>query len=129
MYEVARFGARPASISESRRWLARCLEGEIAVPAVQDAQLCTSELAANAIGHAGTAFRVEIRLSDGLLRVTVHDEDPTGPAPRQADRSSVSGRGLLVVEEVSTRWGWARDPAGGKDVWFELDATGSTPAS
>ena len=34
----------------------------------------------------------------------------------------MTGRGLALVDAVSTRWGVDGDPAGGKIVWAELDS-------
>jgi hypothetical protein len=39
--------------------------------------------------------------------------------PRIAEPDALNGRGLVIVEALSTRWGWEpRD--GGKVVWAEL---------
>jgi hypothetical protein len=46
------------------------------------------------------------------------------PAP-----DSEGGRGLRLVESMSRRWGCYHPPAGGKIVWFELDAAQRTTAS
>ncbi|MCX4980600.1 ATP-binding protein [Streptomyces sp. NBC_00572] len=40
---------------------------------------------------------------------------------KAADPLDEGGRGLVVVEAVTDRWG-AEERAGGKTVWFECDA-------
>jgi hypothetical protein len=37
---------------------------------------------------------------------------------------AASGRGLVLVEELASAWGWVPAEEGtGKVVWFELDAS------
>lgn len=38
------------------------------------------------------------------------------PRPRLADDFAEDGRGLLLIEQLSTAWGWHPAP-GGKVVW------------
>jgi hypothetical protein len=45
-----------------------------------------------------------------------HRSDPAV----EPDDDGVGGRGLLLVEALSTDWGWASG-AEGTTVWFELD--------
>jgi|HubBroStandDraft_1064217.scaffolds.fasta_scaffold160217_2 serine/threonine-protein kinase RsbW len=78
-------------------------------PALDDAVLVASELAANAIahtasGHAGGAFGVHLaRLSAEHVAVLVTDQGgPTEPSVRAADLGSESGRGLDVVTALSS---------------------------
>jgi anti-sigma regulatory factor (Ser/Thr protein kinase) len=126
MFEVARFEPTAVAVHESRRWLATCLRGEVDGAMIDDAQLCVSELAANAVRHAATPFRVELRTGPSWVRVSVHDEDPRGPESRRSTPEDPGGRGLAIVDAVATRWGWTPDPGDGKDVWFEL---GTHPGS
>jgi hypothetical protein len=85
-----------------------------------EARLIASELSANAVLHARTDFGVTLR-SDGLgyLRIEVRDENsriPSSPAPRE---DALSGRGLLIVGALATRWGTQFDGVG-KVVWAEI---------
>lgn len=92
------------------------------------AELLTSELVANAVLHPnGGAGRepeigLHIRRTDQLLRVEVHDHDPTPPAPPNSPASlRDSGMGLHLVNELSSAWGHEPMPnQQGKAVWFEL---------
>ena len=83
------------------------------------AELVASELATNAVQasiepQARPAAQAPIGLpvvqlhlaSDGRqLLVEVSDNDPRPPAPKGADPGRDGGRGLLLVEAVSARWG------------------------
>jgi serine phosphatase RsbU (regulator of sigma subunit)/anti-sigma regulatory factor (Ser/Thr protein kinase) len=94
---------------------------------VETAQLCVSELVTNAVIHAGTPARVTARLDDERLLVLVQDHGNRGAARRaeEHDPSDISGRGLMLVEALSSAWS-AEHSADGTTVWFELDlqATG-----
>ena len=85
----------------------------------EDVETVTSELASNAVAHAGArTFDLELlRLEGaGAVVVVVTDPCPLPPAKRDPAANAVHGRGLLVVEALSARWGWMRhDP--GKAVY------------
>ncbi|WP_259370853.1 ATP-binding protein [Streptomyces sp. SCUT-3] len=102
------------------------------------AVLVVSELAANAVRHGSCDGQsLELRLlllpDPAVLRVEVSDaRSGTVPAPVQpgpvpvhtagsAEDGAESGRGLLLVDALATRWGWAPGPGTGKTVWAELD--------
>ncbi len=83
--------------------------------------LIVSELATNAVIHAGTGFEVRIREdSDGCVHGSVTDTGGGIPnVERQLLPLGEHGRGLRIVERLATAWGteWLAD---GKRVWFEL---------
>jgi anti-sigma regulatory factor (Ser/Thr protein kinase) len=84
-----------------------------------DVEMVTSELVSNAIRHAGArAVNLELmRLSgSGAVVVMVDDPSPDPPVKRDLADDAENGRGLHVVEALSSRWGWtAQDP--GKAVF------------
>ena len=99
-----------------RRALAQSHLGAVEEPVV----IGVSELVTNAVLHARSAVEVVVQADVGLLRVEVVDDDPAPPARRSSGLDAASGRGLVLVDELSDRWGSApRGP--GKAVWFELD--------
>jgi anti-sigma regulatory factor (Ser/Thr protein kinase) len=85
------------------------------------ATLVVSELVANALQHAH-ADPPELRLESGgsWLRVEVHDGDRHPPQLRAAVGLEETGRGLILVEAIASRWG-VRETEEGKAVWAELD--------
>lgn len=117
------FPATPAQAREARRFLSAILADS---PAADDAVLCLSELAANAVAHSHSArpggqFTVRVRSQAGRVRVEVCDEGgPWGRPVRRRDGQH--GRGLLIVAALARAWGRAGDPATGWIVWFEIDA-------
>ncbi|OEV03143.1 ATP-binding protein [Streptomyces oceani] len=86
-----------------------------------------SELAGNAARHArfpGRDFRLRLRWPDRrTLRIEVTDVrgdlPPEGVPAQPPGVLTESGRGLLVVEALATRWGVDPRPAPGKTVWAE----------
>ncbi len=84
----------------------------------QDAALVVSELAANAVLHAGSRFSVSVEMGSSSLRVAVSDGSPIAGAERAA-MVPRRMRGLDLVDALAARWGVeaARD---GKAVWAEL---------
>ncbi|MFI1307657.1 ATP-binding protein [Streptomyces sioyaensis] len=90
---------------------------------VEIAELLVSELVTNAVQHAWGPLQLRMSHSpvDRTLRCDVADGCPAAPPadrpPARADEDH--GRGLHLVDQLSTRWG-ARHTAAGKTVWFEL---------
>ena len=108
-----------ASVREARRHLSEQLSAAGFDSVLDIGALLVSELVTNAVLHARTEIRLRMQLSDSTVRVEVIDSNPAPPRPRPADEDAVTGRGLLLIDQWSTRWGV--DPAPpGKVVWFEL---------
>jgi anti-sigma regulatory factor (Ser/Thr protein kinase) len=91
------------------------------------AELIVSELTTNAMLVSRRLGRLLIRLTLTLdhreLAIAVHDYCPGTPEPgNAADDDAEGGRGLLLVEAVSSRSGWYpfEDGSPGKVVWAAL---------
>ena len=89
-----------------------------------DIALVVTELATNAVLHAGSAFCVSLALSGGAIRISVSDTLPLGANGVDQHLAAVSGHGLGVVAAIATRWGVESVPSG-KAVWAELPLPGS----
>jgi anti-sigma regulatory factor (Ser/Thr protein kinase) len=83
------------------------------------AQVLVSELVTNAVLHADPPIHLDIRLDSNRIRVDVHDGSELHPQARSVAVDAMNGRGLPLVEALSTGWGWSAKPDG-KSVWFEL---------
>ncbi|MEV8446689.1 ATP-binding protein [Streptomyces parvus] len=89
--------------------------------------LISAELVANAVRHghvAGRDFRVRLTHATDTVRVEVTDTR-TERVPLLSDAKppgdAESGRGLLIVAGLATRWAVTpREGAPGKTVWAEL---------
>ncbi|MFF1500779.1 ATP-binding protein [Streptomyces sp. NPDC058316] len=113
--------AVPKAVPEVRHLLReRC--GGVDSP---DLLLCVSELLTNVIVHLGEGTPVTLRVSGtctGRVRVELSDPEPCAwPAMRSAAGGDESGRGQVLVDALSLRWG-VDQGAHGKTVWCELAA-------
>ncbi len=91
---------------------------------VDDAALLVSELVTNAVRHGGPEVTVRVRLEPTAFGVAVQDDGAAVPPTRAVppDPTSPTGRGLLLVDTVSSEWGVTpSDPPPGKTVWFRLE--------
>lgn len=109
------------------RALARDVVEECGLTAIADeVALLTTELATNAVVHAGTAMQIEV-VGDGdgvTVRVTdgsrgVLGTSVLGPA-LPPSMMSEGGRGLQLVDSLASEWGVAYGRQG-KSVWFRLN--------
>ena len=108
------------SAGRARRLVRAALEGSESEENLDAAQLAISEIVTNALVHAGTAMRLRILMAGQGVRVELTDGSPRLPSPRTFGVASPTGRGLLLVQELVTRWGAHPTPAG-KVVWFEMN--------
>ena len=83
------------------------------------AELCTSELATNAVLHARSPVLLIVVALRDSVRVEVEDEAPGQLAPGTLVHDAETGRGLALVDAMAHAWGVDQHPAG-KTVWFEL---------
>lgn len=113
----------PASIGEARRWAAAFAVGAGLGGVAETLSLLVSEVVSNVVLHARTACELIMSVAGNVLRVEVRDGSNAMPAHAetiQADASSLSGRGMVLINALSTTHGAEALPGGGKLVWFEL---------
>lgn len=90
-----------------------------------DAEAITSELVTNAIQHVSgddteTIVVALVHTRDPeSVTVLVTDSSSEGPVKREPSDLSEQGRGLLIVDQLSVRWGWILKE-GGKAVYAIL---------
>ena len=91
--------------------------------ALDEAELLVSELATNAVLHGtppvqragGVSTAAEACWCPSRTVVAAHPAEA-----RQQVREDDSGRGMLLVDVISDRWGVQTRPGTGKAVWFQL---------
>ena len=116
----ARFDGEPNSVSAARRFVSAVLEGAGVADQAWVAGQIVSELATNAVLHAGTAFVVRLGVAGQSVRLAVIDERPQAlAAKRQFSADTTTGRGLRLVEQLSQAWGVMSDGQT-KTVWCEI---------
>lgn len=120
-----KFPHDPQAVRAARRFAVDELDGY--PPEVLDVvELLVSELAGNCVRHTDSGFEVEISAERRRVRVSVSDRGRGTPVVQHVDSSAVAGRGLALVEALSSSWGVRnrRRPGAGKAVWFVLDLDG-----
>jgi anti-sigma regulatory factor (Ser/Thr protein kinase) len=91
-------------------------------PACDTAMLLVSELATNTIRHSDSRFfaLTITRTTANGVRITVVDEGQAGiPHLHTTTVDGEHGRGMTIVDLLSTRWGITRRPGIGTAVWSE----------
>lgn len=96
-----------------------CRRGAVSDEAVFRAQLLATELVTNAVRHAGSSVELTVALGDNHLRIQARDNSTATPALPTPD-TETRHRGLLLVEDLSERWGVEVEDHTGKVVWCEV---------
>jgi len=108
----------PTAVSVARQIAIRALVDWELTHLVQNSVIITSELAANAVQHAESPFRLMLSRDARWLRIAIEDAVPCQLAVnREPDEFIRSGLGY--VDAIASDWGCERTP-GGKTVWAEL---------
>lgn len=115
----------PKSATQARHDVAMVLSTWGLEVLVEDAAMVITELVANAINHcpynSGRIAVTVLRLmaeGDGAM-LSVEDGCSSSPKKRKAVPADETGRGLDIVETLSSSWGSEAVP-GGKQVWAKL---------
>ena len=69
---------------------------------------------------AGAVLRLCLLRRAGEVMLAVIDASDDAPAPRQPDWARESGRGLQIIDALSSVWGWSPIEGHGKAVWAVL---------
>jgi anti-sigma regulatory factor (Ser/Thr protein kinase) len=116
-----RFPNDPQAVRAARKFATHELS-EYPPELLDVVELLVSELAGNCVRHTDSSFEVRVSGDRRRIRVTVSDRGSGRPVVRHVDSDAIAGRGLALVESLSTAWGVrkSRLARSGKTVWFEL---------
>ncbi len=113
----------PGAVSTARRHVRRLLREAGAEELEETAELGVSELVTNAVLHARTTVTVTVRIAPGgAARIEVADSSDAAVQQRRFGPAASTGRGLRLVESISSAWGVEPLPPerdAGKVVWFQ----------
>jgi anti-sigma regulatory factor (Ser/Thr protein kinase) len=128
---IKRFLVRRHSVPESRHHVEALLTQWKLGGLINDVTLIASELTTNVVQHAcgtGDFFDLALRIRTGTLILEVSDSFQWEmPELKKPDDADTGGRGLVLVDALSERWGVRpRDP--GKTVWAQLPIRRETSA-
>ena len=114
-----RLPADPDRVSAVRQELhEQCAAWRIDDQATADVALVADELLANAVRHGRGPLLLTVRAGTTHVYVGVLDRARDTPAEQfRAALLSESGRGLAIVEALSTAWGSEPQAASSKLVW------------
>lgn len=92
------------------------------------AELLVSEVVTNAVRHDSPPVTMTVICDDpdGMV-VRVEDGGHEQLTARQPQMTDEGGRGLMLVDALSTHWG-AERTSRGKTVWFEVRASVCRPS-
>jgi PAS domain S-box-containing protein len=116
--------ADPAVVADARRQVTARLAGWGLDDAAFVTGLVVSELVTNAIRHAESPIQLRL-IRDRTLICEVSDGSSTAPHLRRARAFDEGGRGLLLVSQLTQRWGTRQTPHG-KTIWAEQALPGRT---
>ncbi|MEG3627796.1 SpoIIE family protein phosphatase [Streptomyces poriticola] len=111
--------ADPALVAPVRKQVVDQLADWALVEASFTAELVVSELVTNAIRYGTAPIRLRLIHDAATLICEVSDTSHTAPHLRRAKTWDEGGRGLLLVAQLTQRWG-SRHTADGKTIWAEL---------
>ncbi|MGQ4363766.1 SpoIIE family protein phosphatase [Streptomyces sp. SAS_272] len=114
--------ADPAAVADARKKAVGRLADWGLADAAFVTELIVSELVTNAIRHGEPPVQLRL-IHDRTLICEVSDAGGTAPHMRRARTYDEGGRGLLLVAQLSRRWG-ARPGAKGKTIWAEQEIEG-----
>ncbi|MFC9931418.1 SpoIIE family protein phosphatase [Streptomyces sp. NPDC127190] len=111
--------ADPALVAPIRKQVAEQLDSWQLTEASFTTELVVSELVTNAIRYGSHPIRLRLIHDVATLICEVSDSSHTAPHLRRAKTFDEGGRGLLLVAQLTQRWG-SRHTAEGKTIWAEL---------
>jgi len=111
----------PPAVSAAREWSRRAVQRWRLGETAEAIEHLVSELVTNSVEHAEcVSVTVLLIYGDGVLRLEVRDQDAAHiPVLKHPEPSDLGGRGLVIVQALSDRWG-VRVTDSGKAVWCDF---------
>ncbi len=116
----------PDAVPAARHFLRERLRGTPLEQRSADSELILTELVTNATLHGTPPVTVGVQVSADRARFEVSDASAGVPIGLVQNPEAMTGRGLMLVEALSDRWGVDRRD-GGKLVWAEVGLTVTEP--
>jgi anti-sigma regulatory factor (Ser/Thr protein kinase) len=123
----ASWAPEPIHVAAARRFVDGHLRDHGLGSAADVVLLVVSELATNAVLHTRGPFSVSLGMREQVLTLSVRDGSLVAPGKQTVHGlMDPRGRGLLIVDRLSTAWGVSPE-SDGKSVWacFELPKDGA----
>jgi anti-sigma regulatory factor (Ser/Thr protein kinase) len=111
------------NVAVARKWVRTAFPG-YPVDFVDNAELLTSEIVANAIRHGRGKVTLTLARKGHSQRFEVYDEgsdtEPTIRVANVPDGLAEGGWGLQLLELLASSWDTICTPDGARLVWYEL---------
>jgi anti-sigma regulatory factor (Ser/Thr protein kinase) len=118
--ESRAFAKSPAAPAEARQFVLATLAGWVDGDRLDDIVLVADELVTNGVLHGRSDVVVTLTSDSGAIRIAVSDRSAAEPRRASRGDAAMSGRGLHIVDVLSSAWGHQRSGAG-KIVWARFD--------
>ncbi|MGW1886903.1 SpoIIE family protein phosphatase [Streptomyces sp. NPDC001970] len=112
----------PAVVSSARALAANQLNQWGLEHLVETTELIVSELVTNAIRHGTGPLHLRL-IRHKMLTCEVSDSSNSYPRLRHPCTTDENGRGILLVTQLSRRWGTRYNTPNGKIIWAEQQLT------
>jgi PAS domain S-box-containing protein len=109
--------AEPVAVAGARSWATRQLQAWDLDDLAIITELVVSELVTNAIRYGAPPIQLRLIKNQSLI-CEVSDASSTAPYLRRARIFDEGGRGLMIVAQLTGRWG-TRYSGVGKTIWVE----------
>lgn len=123
------FTCDPDSLKTVRRFILQTISAWGLNGLADDLTTVVNELTTNAVQHALPSPGEEqlkgwlgIARTGSTVVCAVTDPSPTPPSPRPLEYLADTGRGLLIVDALSSQWGYATSAPTGKTVWARISS-------
>ncbi|GGV69228.1 hypothetical protein GCM10010277_79260 [Streptomyces longisporoflavus] len=119
---AAQLPCRPESVNRARALVSKALDNWGLTEDLADiGEFIVSELLTNVVNHTSTDLTTVTVQRGGHCRVRIEVADTSHNAPciKAASSSDECGRGLVLVDALSSHWGYVKHPWG-KVTWAEL---------
>jgi hypothetical protein len=116
----------PASPRAARAFLREALQTWNLDAFGEVTEVLTDELVANVVRHVDAPMTVRAYRRSASIRVEVDDPSNDPPVPQHPDPLDEHSRGLLLIDNLASQWGFTQHGDDGKTVWFEIDLTTGT---
>lgn len=129
LQDFIELGALPGAVPCARLHVRAVLWEWGLTALIDNTELVLSEIVTNAIGASSSLksippVRVWLHADSARVLVLVWDGNPQSPVRIDPGEDAECGRGLLLVETISSRWGtYATPRLGGKAVWALIEET------
>lgn len=127
MTHTRTFPHQPDSVPAARRFATGILGG-VSADTLEAVELMVSELATNCIRHTNSGFELTITRAGGDIRVSATDGAGGTPEMRSPKPTDPSGRGLKIIDMLSSDWGVEQSANAGKTVWFTVPDSAASSA-